>query len=158
MIADDILKEKIRLDISCELSALQFACNINPFFVWRQEKNSKCHLLKFLPGILWLVWSVTAQSTLLWSCQAGHFNYLTTLFLGRLSSLMVHLYLCTFFCQKLKTALFEPVEGNEWPQKIFHDQSPRKNVARPGGDWTCDLLITSRTCIQLSHGMLNINP
>ena len=54
-------------------------------------------------------------------------------------------------CQKLTTALLETAEGREWPLKIFHDQSPWKNVAGPGGDWTCDLLITSQTRIQLSH-------
>ena len=33
----------------------------------------------------------------------------------------------------------------EWPEKIFHDQSPRKNVADLGGGWTRDLLVSSRT-------------
>ena len=28
----------------------------------------------------------------------------------------------------------------EWPKKIFHDQSPLKNVARPGRDQTLDLI------------------
>ena len=35
--------------------------------------------------------------------------------------------------------------------KIFHDQSPWKNVVRPGRDRTHNLLITSQTCIWLSH-------
>ena len=35
--------------------------------------------------------------------------------------------------------------------EIFHDQISTKNVANPAGDWTRNLLITSRTCIQLSH-------
>ena len=42
------------------------------------------------------------------------------------------------------TALIESAEGREWPYKIFHDQSPRKNVADFGGDWTRDLLVSSR--------------
>ena len=29
--------------------------------------------------------------------------------------------------------------------ELFHDQSPRKNVADFGGDWTRDLLVSSRT-------------
>ena len=53
--------------------------------------------------------------------------------------------LCTFFRQKLTTALLESAEGREWPYKIFHDQSPRKNVADLGGGWTRDLLVSSRT-------------
>ena len=35
--------------------------------------------------------------------------------------------------------------------EIFHDQSPRKNVADFGGGWTRDLLVSSRMRIQLSH-------
>ena len=52
--------------------------------------------------------------------------------------------LCTFFRQKLTTALLESEEGREWPQKIFHDQSPWKNVGDLGGGWTRDLLVSSR--------------
>ena len=41
-------------------------------------------------------------------------------------------YLCTFFRQKLITAPLESAERREQPQKIFHDQSPQKNVTRSG--------------------------
>ena len=41
--------------------------------------------------------------------------------------------MCTFFHQKLITALLKSADGREWPYKIFHDQSPRKNVADPAG-------------------------
>ena len=51
----------------------------------------------------------------------------------------------------MTNALLESAEGREWPHKIFHDQSPRKNVAGPGGDRSCDLLITKRTRIRLSN-------
>ena len=68
--------------------------------------------------------------------------YLTTRLLGRLSPLSGYPVLCTFFRQKLTTSLLESAEGGEWPQKIFHDQSPRKNV---GWGWTRDLLVSSRT-------------
>ena len=78
------------------------------------------------------------------SCQAWSV-YLTTRLLGRLSPLSGLPVLCTFFRQKLTTALLESAEGREWPQKIFHDQSPRKNVADLGGGWTRDLLVSSRT-------------
>ena len=81
------------------------------------------------------------------SCQARSV-YLTTRLLGRLSPLRGYLVLCTFFRQKLKTALLDSAGGREWPQKIFHDQSPRRNVADHGGDWTRDFLVSSR--IQLS--------
>ena len=71
--------------------------------------------------------------------------YLTTRLLGRLSPLSGSPELCTFFRQKLTTALLESVEGREWSLKIFHDQSPRKNVADLGWGWTRDLLVSSRT-------------
>ena len=45
--------------------------------------------------------------------------YLTTLSLGKLSPLSGEPVLCTFFCQKLTTALLESTEGREWPQKFF---------------------------------------
>ena len=61
------------------------------------------------------------------------------------------LRISTFFRQKLTTALLESAEGTEWPLKIFHDQSPRKNVADFGGGWTRDLLVSRWTRIQLSH-------
>ena len=64
--------------------------------------------------------------------------YLTTLFLGR-----------TFFSQKLTSALLESVEGRGWLQKIYHNQSPRKNVA--GRDWTDKLLITNWMHSWLRH-------
>ena len=41
-------------------------------------------------------------------------------------------------------------ERREWSQKIFHDQSPWKKVAGPGGDQTHYLPITSQTSIRLS--------
>ena len=41
--------------------------------------------------------------------------YLTTRLLGRLSPLSGSPVLCTFFRQKLTTALLESVEGREWP-------------------------------------------
>ena len=70
--------------------------------------------------------------------------YQTAFFLGRFSQ-------TDNFCQNLTTALLESAEGGEWPQKIFCDHALLKNVARSSGDWTWDLLITSRTHIQLSH-------
>ena len=54
--------------------------------------------------------------------------YLTTLLLGRLSPLWL-----TSIESKLTTALGKSVDGREWPQKIFHNQSPWKNVAGPVG-------------------------
>ena len=47
------------------------------------------------------------------SCRAWSV-YLTTRFLGRLSPLSGSPVLCTFFCQKLTTALLESAEGREW--------------------------------------------
>ena len=55
------------------------------------------------------------------------------LLLGRFSPLSGQPVLCTFFCQKLTTVLLESAEGKEWPKKMFHDQSPLKNVADPAG-------------------------
>ena len=78
------------------------------------------------------------------SCRARSV-YLTTCLLGRLSPLSGSPVLCTCFRQKLTTALLESAEGREWPQKIFHDQSPRKNVADLGGGWTRNLVVSSRT-------------
>ena len=59
--------------------------------------------------------------------------------------------LCTFFCQKLTTALLESAEGREWLYKIFHYQSPRKECCWPSGGQTRNHLITSRRRILLSH-------
>ena len=84
------------------------------------------------------------------SCRARSV-YLTTRLLGRLSPLSGLPVLCIFFCQKLTNALLESAEGREWLQKTFHDQFPRKNVADLGGCWTRNLLVSSRTHIQLSH-------
>ena len=78
------------------------------------------------------------------SCRARSV-YPATRLLGRLSPLSCQPVLCTFFRQKLTTALLESAEGREWPQKIFHDQSPRKNVADLGGGWTRNLLVSSWT-------------
>ena len=78
------------------------------------------------------------------SCRARSV-YLTTRLLGRFSPLSGYPVLCTFFRQKLTTSLLESADGREWPQKIFHDQSPRKNVANLGGGWIRDLLVSSRT-------------
>ena len=76
------------------------------------------------------------------SCRARSV-YLTTRLLGRLSPQSGWPVLCTFFCQKLTTALLESAEGREWPWKIFPDQSPQKNVADLGGGWTRNLLVSS---------------
>ena len=48
------------------------------------------------------------------SCRARSV-YLTTRLLGRLSPLSGSPVLCTFFRQKLTTALLESAEGREWP-------------------------------------------
>ena len=48
------------------------------------------------------------------SCRARSV-YLTTHLLGRLSPLSGSPVLCTFFRQKLTTALLESAEGREWP-------------------------------------------
>ena len=78
--------------------------------------------------------------------------YHNCFFLGRLSPLsglpvLVHIlspetdnYSSWFSIREIMTV-----------EKIFHDQSSRKNVAEPGGDRTYDLLITSRMSIWLSH-------
>ena len=84
------------------------------------------------------------------SCRAQSV-YLTTLLLDRPSLLSSWPVLCTFVCQKLTTEPLESVEGREWTQKIFHDQISTKKCCRHGGGRTLNLLITSRTCIQLSH-------
>ena len=45
--------------------------------------------------------------------------YLATLLLGRLSPLNDWLVFCTFFCQKLTTALLESAEGSDDRRKYF---------------------------------------
>ena len=55
--------------------------------------------------------------------------YLTTLLLGRHSPLNGSPVLCTFFCQKLTTALLDSVEG----ENIWCSISQRKNVTNPAG-------------------------
>ena len=52
--------------------------------------------------------------------------YLTTLLLGRLSPLRGKPVLCTFFCQKLTTALLESVEGREWVEIISWSVSTKE--------------------------------
>ena len=49
------------------------------------------------------------------------------------------------FARNWQLPFFESAEGKEWLHKIFHDQSPRKNVADVGEGWTRDLLVSSRT-------------
>ena len=83
-------------------------------------------------------------------CQAQSV-YLTTRLLDRLSPLKRLTNIVHIFCQKLTTAFLESEEGREWPYKIFHDQSPRKNVADLGGGWTRNLLVSSWTCVQMSQ-------
>ena len=61
------------------------------------------------------------------SCQA-RLVYPTTHLLGRFSPLSGLPVLCTVFRQKLITALLESAGENDH-KKIFHDQSPQKNVA-----------------------------
>ena len=56
----------------------------------------------------------TAQSTQTWSCQV-RLVYLTTLLLGRFSSLSGQPVLCTFFSQKLTIVRHESAEGKQWP-------------------------------------------
>ena len=58
---------------------------------------------------------------LMGSCQAWSV-YLTTHLLGRPSPLSSLPVLCTFFRQKLTTALLESAKGTEWSQKILYDQ------------------------------------
>ena len=80
------------------------------------------------------------------SCRARPV-YLIKHLLGRLSSKrltsIVHIL--------SSTALLESVEGERMTVEIFHDQSPRKDVADLGGGRTRDLLVSSRTRIHLSH-------
>ena len=78
--------------------------------------------------------------------------HLTTLFLSRLSPpsrqpVLVHISTT----RNWQLPFLNQPKGENDYKKIFHDQSPRKNVARPSLDRTCDLLITSRMGIQLSH-------
>ena len=110
------------------------------------------YLLMWLKTAKWVANSVDPDQMPHFVASDLDLRYLlTTLFLGMLSPLAVNQYSCTFFCQKLTTAFPESVEGWEWPYKIIHNQSPQKNVARTGGDWTHNLLITSRMRIWLSH-------
>ena len=81
------------------------------------------------------------------SCRARSV-YLTTHLLGRLSPLSGLPVLCTFFCQRLATALLDSAEGKEWEK---NDQISMKECCRRGGGQTRNLLITSKTRIQLSH-------
>ena len=66
------------------------------------------------------------------SCR-GRSVYLTTLVLGRLSPLSVYSVLCTFFRQKLTTALLESAEGRGWPRKGENDR--RKYVMINIHEW-----------------------
>ena len=53
---------------------------------------------------------------------------------------MVNQYLCTFFCQKLTTALLESAEGREQLKKIFHNLFKRMLHylvgVKPATSWT----------------------
>ena len=87
------------------------------------------------------------------ACRA-QLVYPNALLLGRLSPLSSKPVLCTFLRQKLITALHESAQWREWPQKIRSIST--KNSCRPGEGRTHNLLIASRTRIQLSHrGLLN---
>ena len=69
------------------------------------------------------------------SCRARSV-YLTTGLLGRLRPLCGYSVLCTFFRQKLTTALLE-WKGENDRRKYFIIKSPRKNVADLGGVCVC---------------------
>ena len=64
---------------------------------------------------------------------------------------MVYQYLSTFFHQKLTNCLSWISERERMNVEYISWSSPWKNDAGPSGDRTRDLLITSLTCIQLSH-------
>ena len=99
--------------------------------------------LRHLPVLVHMLSSVTDNCTfvcveiLLTSQPNGVMSSTVSLLnhtlLGRLSPLSSQSVLCIFFCQQLKAALLESAEGRECPWKMFHDQSPQKNVAYPQG-------------------------
>ena len=62
----------------------------------------------------WFCVEVLRPSNPMGSCRARSV-YLTTRLLGRLSPLSSSPVSCTFFRQKLTTALLESAEGREWP-------------------------------------------
>ena len=74
--------------------------------------------------------------------------YLATLLLRRLSPLSGWPVLCTFFCQKLTTALHESAEGEELTVENISWSISSKECCRPGRGCTHNLLITSWTCIR----------
>ena len=59
--------------------------------------------------------------------------------------------MCTFFRQKLTTALLESAEGREWRKKNISWSNLHERMLPTSGGRTRDLLITSRMRIQLSH-------
>ena len=85
---------------------------------------------------------------LMGSCQA-RLVYLITLLLGRLRPLSGKPVLCTFFRQKLITALLESAEEND--RRKYFMITLHKRMLPTRQAWTSNLLITNRTRIQLSH-------
>ena len=72
--------------------------------------------------LLFLYCGLTAQSTAM--VMSRRRVNLTTLFLGKLRPKRL-----TSTYGAHSTVLAEPAVEEEWPEKLFHDQSPRKNVA-----------------------------
>ena len=83
-------------------------------------------------------WDFTAHQPIM--IMSSRSVYLNTFYPGqaqfhkRLTSTCAH-----SFTRNWQTALLESAKGRGWPQKIFYDQSPRKNVAWPGGNRTLDI-------------------
>ena len=78
--------------------------------------------------------------------------YLTTCLLGRLSPLLaVNQYCAHSFARNWQLPFLNQQKGENDCRKYFNYQSPQKNVADLGGGRTRNLLVSSRTRIQLSH-------
>ena len=77
--------------------------------------------------------------------------YLTTLLLGRLRPLSGWPVLCTFFARNWQLPFLNQRKGENDRRKYFMINLIERILPTQRGCRTCNLLITSPTCIQLNH-------
>ena len=110
---------------------------------------SDCSAIHISTTCFCLCWGFTAQSTQWGHVERSQFTW-PHVYWASLVLWVFNQYCAHSFTRNWQLPLLNQ-RKREWPQKIFHDQSPWKNIADLGGGWTHDLLVSSRTHIQMSH-------
>ena len=137
----------------CSVCAVYTVCMqsniLPPWWVKISAGNILKYFSYFSQG---LIWSFTAQSTLLrsyWASQLANTFSWAGWVLWK-----VNQYLCTYFREQLTTAHLQSVKGKKWLQKLFHDQSLQKLCGQAGA-WTCKPWICSLICYRMCWNLFS---